>query len=1019
MAHGTHRLSRTDGHRRRVDRRGFRTRTARIPLLAAVVALVFVSAPMAPTLVTPSAGATVPGQPGTTQAGTVVFSDPFTTGTLTGPGTSILNYSAASGTGGMTYTALPPTASTPGWVPSSVASQSACNGWVMGSGNQPPTAAQDPQCISALAGSPGATAWSTLGGIADALGQVQGIAAGQNQILSAYTNATSGLQLAGVQVKTTTDNIPVIPGHYYAMSEWYGAKNCFASSDNNVHPRNEGPLAEFDLLDSTGANTVTNFGGAIDVCNAPGSTVINGVTVIKVQSPAFQMPAGNSTVGFQLQNLRATGSGNDSGFDLPQLVDVTPQLDKSFDSATIQAGGNSTLTFTVTNTANLAGDLGAKLDWSITDNLPTGVTVANPASFAGSCAGMSTLGTTAFSATASPDLKSISVVGGDLPAGTASCTVTVQVTSTVPGTYTNGPLNVTTNLNPPGTATLKVTPTCANPAPIYTVDNGSGVTANPRLISYDTTGAVLATVPLTASTGLPLLAPVTDIAMSADGSKLYGIATPIVGTPTLYTFDPATGKATGTVPVTGINWLTFVAPSALSVLPDGTILIGATGSRNLYQIDPLTGNATLYATLPVGYFSSGDFLTLPDATLLVLAGTPASPTTTTLFRYDPVALTFTAVGTVPASSGATQVGTMVYLAGSDGTLRTLGSAGIPTTSSTAALPTTTLTSLVSGTYLGATSAQDSAPVVCLNATKSAGTVTGPDATGAYSATYTVNEINSGTSASYGALVDSPSFSPSLVPVSATWTGPLGNGSATAPTSGPFSFTLAPAGTLIGIGAAKTHTYTVTVTFRFADSTTPLVCNGSGTGLFNAVAVPGGQETSKADDSACDTPPPRYGVYLHKVDASGVSLIGSLWTLQGAAAAGGPGAVIASGVQPAGQTGEFQMLNLQPGTYWLTETQAPAGYDLLAEPIKFVVSSTGAVSITAGGTSTSISVGVHSGSPEIVVGDQPALVLPLTGGSGPRPYALGGVVLLVLSGLVALLYRRRPATTAATGKRVRR
>jgi LPXTG-motif cell wall-anchored protein/uncharacterized repeat protein (TIGR01451 family) len=50
----------------------------------------------------------------------------------------------------------------------------------------------------------------------------------------------------------------------------------------------------------------------------------------------------------------------------------------------------------------------------------------------------------------------VSVTGGDLALGSASCTVTVDVTSAVNGTYINGPANITTNLNPPANAALEV-----------------------------------------------------------------------------------------------------------------------------------------------------------------------------------------------------------------------------------------------------------------------------------------------------------------------------------------------------------------------------------------------------------------------------------------------------------------------------------------------------------------------------------------------------------------------------------
>ncbi|MFL6061824.1 MAG: SpaA isopeptide-forming pilin-related protein [Marmoricola sp.] len=1001
------------------------------------MALVVVSAPIAPSLVTPTAGATVPGQPGTPQASTVVYSEDFENGT-DNTATGAQSYSAAGstpyvGAGGQTYTG------SPSWI-----NAARCNGVILSYANTttPPWAQSTVTNPNRCADSAGVRSYQFLRMLALAMGQqLTPASPTTDHIDSSYTECQStavsgGLcdiipsgPTNGVMFKTVTP-IPVTAGHYYAFHVDTAYMNCKSSTG----PDPADPGYQFAWTDAGNvahpigapldgcltANTSTSTSFTQTVTSTVGGLFGTATKDVRVNSmttdQAFQ--ATSSTLGIQMWNTNGTTNGNDGAFDNVRLIDVTPQLDKSFSPTTIAAGGTSTLTLTVTNTT----DLDAKQDWSITDALPAGLKIASPPAVGGTCAAGSTAGA-AYSVTAAAGSGSIAVTGGDLAAGQASCTITVNVTASTPATYSNGPSNITSNLNPPGTATLTVTPTCALPAPIYTVDNGTGLTpaTAPELISYDTAGNVLATVPLTTASGANLLAPVTDVAMSSNGSKLYGIAVPTAGTPTLYTFDPSTGRATATIAVTGITWANFTTPDALSVLPDGRILIGAaagTDNRKLYAIDPATGVATLYATLPTGYFSAGDFLTLPDGTVLVLASQTAVPTTT-LFRYDPVAGTFVAVGSVPGSTGATQVGTMVYLAGSDGKLRTLGTSAIPTTTSAANLPTTVLASLAAGSvYNGATSAQDASPVVCLNATKSAAAVTGPDASGVYSASYTVKEINSGTAASYGALTDTPAFAANLVPTGATWTGPLGSGSATAPASGPFSFVLAPAGTLIA--GSTTDTYAVTVTFKFADNTVPPACGGPGTGLFNAVTVPGGQETSTSDDSACDTPPTRFGVYLHKVGPNGsgatVSLAGSTWTLQAAAAGGGPGPVISTGVQPvAGQTGEFQLQNLQPGTYWLTETKAPSGYELLGEAIKFVVSSTGAVSIT-GGASPAITVGTHTGSPEIVVGDQGALVMPFAGGPGTRAYALGGFVLLGLSGVFALLYRRPPPTR---GRRVRR
>ncbi|WP_214443675.1 DUF7933 domain-containing protein, partial [Mycobacterium tuberculosis] len=70
-----------------------------------------------------------------------------------------------------------------------------------------------------------------------------------------------------------------------------------------------------------------------------------------------------STIGIQLYNAAGSTRGNDSGFDDPQIVDATPQLDKEFSPSTAVAGQTTTLTFTITNTDELA----AKPGWSFTD----------------------------------------------------------------------------------------------------------------------------------------------------------------------------------------------------------------------------------------------------------------------------------------------------------------------------------------------------------------------------------------------------------------------------------------------------------------------------------------------------------------------------------------------------------------------------------------------------------------------------------------------------------------------------
>ncbi|MEU6576542.1 chaplin [Streptomyces sp. NPDC046805] len=144
-------------------------------------------------------------------------------------------------------------------------------------------------------------------------------------------------------------------------------------------------------------------------------------------------------------NGQGDSYGNDHAFDNIRILDATPQLDKAFTPATIDQGGTSTLTMTVTNTSELA----AKNDFAFTDSMPAGVRVASSAKASTTCGD----GTVSAAAGGS----SIALSGGDLAAGQKSCTVTVDVTADKAGTYVNRPEAITTvGLNLPDPATLTV-----------------------------------------------------------------------------------------------------------------------------------------------------------------------------------------------------------------------------------------------------------------------------------------------------------------------------------------------------------------------------------------------------------------------------------------------------------------------------------------------------------------------------------------------------------------------------------
>ncbi|MEQ4566698.1 hypothetical protein [Paenarthrobacter sp. CAP02] len=391
-------------------------------LLAAVVAAAVMSLGVGGALAPPSL-ATVPGSPGITQPGTPVYTEDFSNQDATGGAISLLNYTGGAKAANETYTADTPYTPAGGQ----------CDGWILNSSTPLPTS--DAGCVNNQP-----DGWAQIRDMAVKLGLAQGMTAAEaakNQVLSEYTNASNGRITAGTEFRTKSNTIPAIAGHYYAVSAYFAQVNCHAAHAKET----------FSLLVN---GTPLVLGTGLDPCGT--NTTNGGVTEItKLQSGAYQVPQGTTpSLGLEVRNEATSGSGNDVAFDLPQIVDVTPQLDKSFSPALIGPGGISTLTLTVTNT----DDVKAKTDWSVTDTLPAGLKIANAPNIGGTC--VQAAGTNPFIRTAVAGSDVLTVTGGDLADAMASCTITVDVTAAAEGTYVNGPANIVTNLNPPADATLVV-----------------------------------------------------------------------------------------------------------------------------------------------------------------------------------------------------------------------------------------------------------------------------------------------------------------------------------------------------------------------------------------------------------------------------------------------------------------------------------------------------------------------------------------------------------------------------------
>lgn len=203
-----------------------------------------------------------------------------------------------------------------------------------------------------------------------------------------------------------------------------------------------------------GGGTTVAVAGSNSVTLQAGSSIpANGSCTLTVNVTAA---IGGSYINTLPAGALATSNGSNASPAIATLTVVSavprPTLGKAFDPATINAGGISVLTVTLINPAASIATLTAALS----DNLPSGVVIATSPNATTTCGGTGT--PVAVAGTSSVTLPA----GRSIPAS-SSCTLTVNVTATVAGSYINTLLTgslVTSNGNnaAPAVATLTVVP---------------------------------------------------------------------------------------------------------------------------------------------------------------------------------------------------------------------------------------------------------------------------------------------------------------------------------------------------------------------------------------------------------------------------------------------------------------------------------------------------------------------------------------------------------------------------------
>jgi uncharacterized repeat protein (TIGR01451 family) len=274
------------------------------------------------------------------------------------------------------------------------------------------------------------------------LGKLRGVNPTTNHAVTAYTDGGGTLPANSVQFETVTPISLAASTRFITFSVDAAETNCKHSH------------AEFKFYLLSGSLETPTFTSPIDPCTDKNAETFEPPKLGTKPSEPFKAGsfAGNdatlfsgSALGIRMRNGQTSENGNDASFDNIEVLDATPQLDKSFSPSVLNVGETSLLTFTITNTSELA----AKEGWSFKDALPAGLVVASPAAASSTCASPTTVTATAGGGTIA--------VKGSLAAEMNYCTVNVNVTSATAGTYTDGPANISEEIgiNPPGPATVQ------------------------------------------------------------------------------------------------------------------------------------------------------------------------------------------------------------------------------------------------------------------------------------------------------------------------------------------------------------------------------------------------------------------------------------------------------------------------------------------------------------------------------------------------------------------------------------
>jgi hypothetical protein len=249
--------------------------------------------------------------------------------------------------------------------------------------------------------------WSSYTEMARLIGSLHGTA-DNNRAVADETRAGSPIDYSAPVFQTNNQIQLAYPNRFIGFGVDFAEWNCSSSA----YTARAG--LEFDLVDSTGA--LHQVGDQVKPCTAAQNFAENGDVGYGSLITTDSLLWNGSSLGLQFFDRGGTGtSGDDFEFDNVRVYDLTPQISLSFGANTLQQGQSTSLTLSVTNSAELY----AKDGWSFRYTLPTGLRLSSP-NVTNSCDA---------TMVADPAAGTVDLSNGRFAAGAKSCQLTMQVTN--------------------------------------------------------------------------------------------------------------------------------------------------------------------------------------------------------------------------------------------------------------------------------------------------------------------------------------------------------------------------------------------------------------------------------------------------------------------------------------------------------------------------------------------------------------------------------------------------------------